>query len=388
MYNKWIIDTVLKKLDTLSHGQLTLVTPDGKTRTFVGKQDGDTATLHMHDWSVIPNIVKRGDIGFAEGYRQGKWSTDNLVGLLTLGLVNRTALDAVIAGRKWSRTLAALSYMLRVNTLRGSRKNIHAHYDLGNSFYKLWLDSTMTYSSAMYNNADDDLSTAQRNKYNRIVQQMDTPSGKVLEIGSGWGGFAEHALQQGDFDIKGITLSTEQLAYSQQRLQPYKTAHMALEDYRLQQGTFDRIVSIEMFEAVGEKFWSTYFQKLQSLLKSNGRAVIQVITMNDKDFPRYRKGGDFIRSYIFPGGMLPSPSKFSEHARKADLHCENIYCFGQHYARTLQTWLNNFDARHSQILQLGFDEGFMRLWRFYLAGCIAGFKTGRTDVMQVDLVHA
>ncbi len=388
MYKKLATNHILKKLDTLSHGQLTLITPDGKTRTFTGQNDGDTATLHLHNWNVLPNLLKRGDIGFAEDYRAGKWSTDNLVGLITLGLVNRAALDSIITGKKWFRTLAALSYLLRLNTLRGSRKNIHAHYDLGNSFYELWLDSSMTYSSGLYKTDTDSLSTAQYNKYNRIIQNLNRQSGSILEIGCGWGGFAEQALQKGDFNIKGITLSTEQLAYSQHRLQSYENVNIALEDYRTQQGKFDSIVSIEMFEAVGEKFWGIYFRKVQSLLHKNGRAVIQAITINDNDFPRYRRGGDFIRSYIFPGGMLPSPTLFKHHVQQADLKCENIHCFGQDYARTLSAWLDNFDKQRQRILSMGFDEGFIRLWRFYLAGCIAGFKTERTDVMQVDLVHA
>lgn len=388
MYTKFTIDKVLKKLDTLSSGQLTLVTPDGKSRTFGGKSDGEIATLHIEDWSVIPNIVTKGDVGFAEDYRQGKWQTDDLVALTTLGLVNRSALDSVIAGSKVARMLTALSYMFKLNTLRGSRKNIHAHYDLGNDFYKLWLDPTMTYSSGIYNTDSDDLITAQHNKYDRILNQMQTHCGAVLEIGCGWGGFTERAIRCGDYNIKGITLSTEQLAYANKRLSDCNNAQMALEDYRLQQGKFDHIVSIEMFEAVGERFWQTYFNKISSLLRKNGRAVIQTITINDNDFARYRRGGDFIRSYIFPGGMLPSPRIFTQQAKHAELKCEDSFTFGQDYARTLQAWLDTFDNKIDSVKALGFDDGFIRLWRLYLSGCIAGFKTGRTDVMQVALVHA
>lgn len=386
MYAKLAADQLFKKLDTLESGKLTIITPDGHTRTFAGKHDGESAKIELKDWRVISNMMQRGDIGFAEDYRAGYWETDNLVGLTTLGLVNQHALDRFIAGSKLSRTASMLSYLLRLNTLKGSRKNIHAHYDLGNDFYKLWLDPSMTYSAAIYKTPDESLISAQDNKYDRIIDCMNTQRGSILEVGCGWGGFADRALRRGDYDIKGITLSEEQHDYARTRLGNH--AQIALEDYRHQQGKFDRIVSIEMFEAVGEKFWNTYFNKMSSLMTSNGKAVIQTITMDEKYFPRYRTGGDFIRSFIFPGGMLPSPTRFYEEAAKAGLKSENPYFFGQDYARTLEEWLAMFDGKRAEIMALGFDEGFIRLWRFYLAGCIAGFRTGRTNVMQVELCHA
>lgn len=386
MYAKLATDQLFKKLDTIESGRLTVVTPDGQMRTFSGKKDGENAKIELKDWRVVPNMIRKGDIGFAEDYRAGHWDTDNLVSLTTLGLVNRSALDQVIVGSKFSRTLSRLSYLLRLNTLEGSRKNIHAHYDLGNDFYKLWLDPSMTYSAALYKSGNEGLEEAQNNKYDRILDCLRGNSGALLEVGCGWGGFAQRALGQGDYDIKGITLSDEQHAYATNRLGP--NANIVLEDYRHQQGKFDHIVSIEMFEAVGEKFWNTYFSKLSSLLQSNGKAVVQTITMNERDFPRYRKGGDFIRSYIFPGGMLPSPSRFKAEARKAGLRCDNEFFFGHDYARTLEEWLSAFENNKVQILSMGFDEGFIRLWRFYLAGCIAGFRTNRTNVMQVELSHA
>jgi|MDSW01.1.fsa_nt_gb cyclopropane-fatty-acyl-phospholipid synthase len=386
MYAKLAADQLFRKLDTLESGKLTVVTPDGQSRQFQGVQSGETAKIELKDWRVIPNMIQKGDIGFAEDYRAGYWETDNLVGLTTLGLANRSALDQFIVGSKLSRTISMLSYLLRLNTLSGSRKNIHAHYDLGNDFYGLWLDPSMSYSAAIYKNQDETLEQAQNNKYDRILDSLRDNAGSVLEIGCGWGGFAERALGRGDFDIKGITLSEAQYVYASERVGV--NANIALEDYRHQQGKFDHIVSIEMFEAVGEKFWNTYFTKISSLLKRNGRAVIQTITMNERDFPRYRRGGDFIRSYVFPGGMLPSPSRFKEEATKAGLRCDNEYFFGQDYARTLEEWLNAFDRHKDQVLDMGFDEGFIRLWRFYLAGCIAGFRAKRTNVMQVELSHA
>ena len=244
----------------------------------------------------------------------------------------------------------------------------------------------MTYSSAIFKSPMENLTAAQHNKYDRIIDRMETDSGRLLEVGCGWGGFADRALQQGDYDIKGITLSEEQHNYAAERLG--QNASIALEDYRHQKGKYDRLVSIEMFEAVGERYWPVYFKKMKELLAEKGKAVIQTITINEQDFDDYRVGGDFIRTYIFPGGMLPAPSKFREQAEKAGLRVNDEYYFGQDYARTLDCWLKSFDAKKEEIKNMGFDEGFIRLWRFYLAACSAGFKTGRTDVMQVELAHA
>jgi len=381
-----ISDQLFKRLDTIESGTLELTTPDGKTRVFTGREPGEKAHIELRDWRVVSNMMRKGDIGFAEDYRAGNWDTDNLTALTTLGLTNRRAMDKLVTGTNFSRTLSMLSYLLRLNTLSGSKKNIHAHYDLGNDFYKLWLDPSMTYSSAIYKTPQDTLQQAQHNKYDRIVDCLDKNSGSVLEVGCGWGGFAERAQAHGDFGIKGITLSDQQHDYARARLG--QNADIALEDYRHQSGKFDNIVSIEMFEAVGEKYWPTYFGKIGGLLSPKGKAVIQTITMNEKDYPRYRKGGDFIRSYIFPGGMLPSPTRFREEAQRAGLQTGNEFYFGHDYARTLQEWLNVFDAKREQVQAMGFDDGFIRLWRFYLAACIAGFKTGRTNVMQVELTHA
>ncbi|MDP7142851.1 MAG: cyclopropane-fatty-acyl-phospholipid synthase family protein [Alphaproteobacteria bacterium] len=385
MLDKIASDQLFRSLDKIESGSLELVTPDGQTRFFAGKEDGVAAHIELRDWRVISNMMRRGDIGFAEDYRSGLWDSNDLVSITALGLQNRAAMDRMVAGHQLFRTIAKLSYLLRLNTVKGSKKNIHAHYDLGNDFYDLWLDPTMTYSSAIFD-GDDDLVSAQRRKYDRLIDRMDGASGKVLEIGCGWGGFAERALARGDFAIKGVTLSEEQHDYANARLQG--RAEIVLEDYRHQKGLYDHIVSIEMFEAVGERYWATYFAKIKELLSRNGRALIQTITMNEKDFPRYRKGGDFIRSYIFPGGMLPSPSRFKEEAEKAGLRVCDQHQFGLDYARTLKIWLDQFDRKIDDVKALGYDDGFIRLWRFYLAACAAGFKTGRTDVMQVELRHA
>lgn len=385
MLAKSLAYKTLKKLDKIQSGKLKLITPDGREYGFGGKNPGHEANITINDWRTFTNIAIRGNIGLAESYRTGRWDSENLQSLIGLGLQNKNHLENFIMGNVAFRKLSALSYLSKLNTIRGSRRNIHNHYDLGNEFYKLWLDPSMSYSSALYKNSNESLLAAQHNKYDRILDCMQTDSGNILEVGCGWGGFAERALEKGDYNIKGITISTEQKNFAEKRLGG--AAEIALEDYRVQQGKFDRIVSIEMFEAVGEQFWSTYFGKIRSLLKSNGRAVIQTITMNEKDFPRYRKGADFIKSYIFPGGLLPSPSAFRNSSLKSGLQAENAFFFGPHYARTLEEWLKNFDAKKKEILALGYNEEFIRLWRLYLASCAAAFNHGHINVMQVELRH-
>lgn len=386
MFAQFAVDQLLRSLDHLEYGSLQLVTPDGRTRQFEGKKPGVSAWLKVHDWRVARNLATKGDVGFARDYQEGHWETNNLENLLSLGMLNDRSIGQYVFGSRVFETLANLSYKLRLNTLRGSRKNIHAHYDLGNEFYKLWLDPTMTYSSALYKAPHESLEQAQLNKYDRIVDHLGSTSGNILEVGCGWGGFADRCLDRGDYHIKGITLSSEQKDYAAQRLQG--KADIVLEDYRHQTGKFDNIVSIEMFEAVGEQYWATYFEKLSGLLKPGGKAMIQTIMIEDSRFERYRRGSDIIRSYIFPGGLLPSMSRFKAEAGKAGLRLNDSFSFGCDYARTLEHWLAAFDQKEADVRTLGFDDRFIRLWRFYLAACIAGFRTGRTDVMQIELQHA
>lgn len=386
MLKKLAADKLFKRLDYIESGTLAVTTPDGRTRVFEGRKTGEKAHMELHDWSVVTNMMSKGDIGLAEDYRAGKWQADNLVDLTTIGLKNQKALHNLVAGNGLTRMSSMFSYLFKMNTLKGSRRNIHEHYDLGNNFYSLWLDPTMTYSSALYKNDDESMVRAQYNKYDRIIDRMETNSGRVLEVGCGWGGFSERAHQKGDYALKGITLSDQQHDFARDRTKGY--ADIVLEDYRHQSGIYDRIVSIEMFEAVGERFWPVYFKKLGELMKTGGKAVIQTITINDTDFDRYRTGGDFIRSFIFPGGMLPSPSRFRQEAAKAGLKAENEFFFGLDYARTLTEWLKTFDEKADKVRALGFDEGFIRLWRFYLGACAGGFRAGRTNVMQVEVSHA
>ncbi len=375
----------LKTAEGIRKGRLTIDTPEGQRHEFAGPEPGPEARLIVNDWRTIPALAARGDIGLTEAYRDGWCDIPDLEALLTLALVNEDVLDRYIYGHRLYGMAAQLLYLFNRNTRTGSRRNIAAHYDLGNAFYQLWLDPTMTYSSALYG-PQDDLMAAQIRKYDRIIDQLDSRSGRLLEIGCGWGGFAERALARGDFAPKGLTLSTEQADYARQRLGD--AAQIALQDYRDERGRFDHVVSIEMFEAVGEKYWPTYFGKLAQVLSDKGRAMIQVITVADHYFDRYRKGGDMIRSFIFPGGMLPSPQRFEAEARRAGLAVQDAFGFSRDYARTLREWLTRFDTQLPRIRDLGFDERFIRVWRFYLAACAASFEVGRTDVIQYRLAHA
>ncbi len=386
MLTNKITDHFLRNLDQLEYGHFRLVMPDGKTRIFQGKQPGAAGTLELRDWSVLKNMATKGDVGFAEDYKSGLWETDNLENLLTLGLQNEQVMSRFLFGHTAIKIKERLNYFLRRNTVKGSEKNIHAHYDLGNAFYKLWLDPTMSYSSALFHTQQESLQQAQHNKYDRILDVLRGNEGKLLEIGCGWGGFLDRATLNGNFDLQGITISQEQHDYAKQRVGT--NAQVNYTDYRHQKGTFDSIVSIEMFEAVGEKYWPTYFDKVKSLLNPQGKAVIQTITIHDNLFDKYRKGSDAIRSFIFPGGMLPSPSVFKQAAARSGLRADNQFDFGLDYAATLKQWLKTFDVHKDDVKALGFDDSFIRLWRFYLASCIAGFKTGRTNVMQIELTHA
>jgi cyclopropane-fatty-acyl-phospholipid synthase len=356
---------------------------------FMRKNDGQKCNFKINDFATLPSIVFKGDIGLAESYRDGKWESDNLVSLLQFGLENEKSLSGYIYGTGFYMAIARLIYRFKENSIKGSKKNIHAHYDLGNDFYSLWLDETMTYSSALFNEVNDDLANAQNNKYDRILQRIQKTSQEILEIGCGWGGFSERAIKQKDHKVKGITISNSQYEYATKRLANMQSnANIVIEDYRLQQGKFDNIVSIEMFEAVGEKYWSIYFEKIASLLKSKGKAIVQTITIKDEFFESYKKGGDLIRSFIFPGGMLPSPKRFEYEAKKAGLKITDQYFFGHDYSKTLSTWLEKFESQKRNVKALGFDEKFIRIWRMYLASCIASFNISRTNVMQVELENA
>ena len=388
-------DTLLKLLSKLQSGFLRLTLPNGELKEFGNYQDSLHAEIHILDWSVFKQVLSHGDIGFAESYIRGQWNTSDLKAILELAIRNRTILEKAIYGKWYGSLIYRLKHWLRDNSKSGSRKNIHAHYDLGNAFYTLWLDPSMSYSSAWFcEGAQQSLADAQRAKINRILQAIHSkPGDHLLEIGCGWGSFMEEALRAGN-TVTGLTLSTEQQYFAQHRLEKvqqetsYKnTFEVRLQDYRDSKEQFDGIASIEMFEAVGEKHWAEYFQTIAARLKRGGKACIQTIVIAEELFERYRHNTDFIQQYVFPGGMLPSRTSFRAYAERAGLNVETEFAFGHDYARTLCLWRDSFNQKLHEISQLGFDEAFIRLWNFYLMYCAAGFSERNIDVVQFTLSH-
>ncbi len=386
----WRIRRLLSILEKIQSGTLLLTTPDG-IELELGDGCSPRVSLQLRSWDALRRIFSNGDIGLAECYRDGLIACDDLTALIRLAIRNEKALQKALHGHPVLQLGNRLRHKLRSNTRRGSKRNIHAHYDLGNDFYGLWLDSSMTYSSAQFTKgADTDLETAQLEKNQRILQLSGAKAGDLmLEIGCGWGGFAEHAARRG-IQLQGVTLSQQQLAYAKQRLNRAgltDSTDLQLRDYRDIDGQFDQIVSIEMLEAVGEKYWDGYFNKLHDLLKPGGKAVIQTITIDDDIFDDYRNGTDFIQQYVFPGGMLPCKSSLHKLAHAAGLRIAQVHAFGTDYAQTLRSWRANFERSLEDVRKLGFDEDFIRIWRFYLAYCEAGFDERRIDVVHLQLVR-
>lgn len=380
----------MRVLDQIRVGRIDLVTPEGEWLS-CGGEAGPQATLTLRSWEAAEEILRKADIGLAEAYMSGACDIDRPADLLTIALLNQQHIERAFYGN-W---LAVLWYRLRhwsrANTRSGSRRNIVAHYDLGNEFYQLWLDPTMSYSSAWFEgNLAQPLDRAQQAKYERILDRLDARPGQhILEIGCGWGGFAEAAARRG-CRVRGITLSPAQLAYAQQRIDAADLSglvELSYTDYRDVEGQFDHVVSIEMYEAVGERFWPAYFRAIRDVLKPGGRAVIQGITIHDEVFGRYRRGTDFIQQYVFPGGMLASETAFAKEIARAGLQLQASDAFGRDYAETLRRWLKAFTEAEPRVRALGFDDRFIRMWRFYLCYCAAGFDSGRTDVLHFELSH-
>jgi cyclopropane-fatty-acyl-phospholipid synthase len=379
---------VLRLLEKIEHGTLHLRTPAGAHLVF--GSGGVPVTLELNNWNLFAAALRSGDIGFAESYMAGDWHTGSLPALLELLAKNRASVESAVYGSWWGRLAYRARHLLNRNSRAGSRKNIHAHYDIGNDFYKLWLDPSMTYSSALFTAAaGSDLAMAQAEKYRSILGQLRLePGQRVLEIGCGWGGFAEMAACEAGAHVTGLTLSEQQLAYAQQRMQGAGLAHMAdlrLCDYRDSSGEYDAIASIEMFEAVGEAYWPSYFDCISRNLKRGGRACVQTIVIADELFERYRKGTDFIQQYIFPGGMLPSPQVFTRMAAESGLTVTREFAFGIDYADTLAAWRLAFHANLDAVRAQGFDQGFIRTWDFYLCYCEAAFRARNTSVMHFTL---
>jgi len=385
--------TAFRLLSRLKHGTLTLQLPDGSMQRF-GSGEAPMASLRLVNWKVCSAALRSGDIGFAESFIAGDWSTPHLTELLRVLIVNRKEVEDVIYGTWLGRLVYRVKHLLNRNTKANSQKNIHAHYDLGNAFYELWLDGTMNYSSAIFETPQTSMKDAQHAKVRRALRMAGVqPGDRVLEIGCGWGALAEMAATEFDASVVGVTLSTEQLAWAQQRMARVGAADKAdlrLQDYRdigttSDEAPFDAICSIEMVEAVGREYWPTYFQAVARLLKPGGRACVQSIVIADELFERYVASTDFIQQYIFPGGCLPCPTEFRAQARAAGLEVIDEFSFGQDYAHTLRLWREQFMAQESRVLQLGFDKRFIRIWEFYLAYCEAAFAQANTDVVQYTL---
>ena len=382
--------TALRLLARLQHGALTVQLPDGSVQHF-GPGGGTVAAITLKNWNVFAAALKSGDIGFAESYIAGDWTTPHLAELLKLLIANRQAIEGMVYGTWAGRLLYRLKHLLHRNTRANSQKNIHAHYDLGNAFYALWLDETMNYSSAWFEGRlDGDLSAAQHAKVRRALTLAGVaPGSRVLEIGCGWGALAEMATTEFGATLTGVTLSTEQLDFARQRMARLgvgSQADLRLQDYRdIQDGPYDAICSIEMTEAVGQEYWPTYFQSVQRLLKPGGRACIQSIVIDDALFDRYTRSTDFIQQYIFPGGCLPCPREFRRQAQAAGLRVVDELAFGLDYAETLRRWHERFVAQRTHILQQGFDQRFLHIWEFYLAYCEAAFTMGNINLVQYTL---
>ena len=370
-------------------GTLTMVLPDGSLHRFEGEAPGPTATLIVRDARMVAKVAFGGSLGLSEAYMDGLWDSPDVTEVLRLGTANEMAFDEMLRGKSWARFASWAMHKMRGNTRKGARRNIAEHYDLGNDFYAAWLDPSMTYSAALFGAGETDMRAAQDEKYRRLCRALDlAPGMTVLEIGCGWGGFAQIAAAEFGAVVTGITLSAAQLAYGRARIKAAGLDDMVslrLEDYRDTTGSFDRVASIEMFEAVGEDYWPAYFATLRERLRPGGKAGLQVITIADRLFADYRGTADFIQRHVFPGGMLPSPSRLRQEIAAAGLTNGEIFWFGRDYARTLSRWQASFQAAWGRIAGLSrqYDARFKRFWEYYLSYCEVGFDAGFTDVAQV-----
>ena len=379
---------LLRMLADLKHGSLSIQFPDGKQHSINGDEPGPDATLVLHNWKLIPAAIRRGTIGVAETYVDGDWDSPDVPTFLELFVVN-SDMRSHMAGiaRLLSLVVENLRHFLRSNTKSQAKKNIASHYDLGNSFYEQWLDPGMTYSSALYQTGANDLESAQKAKYTALADAIGAkPGDHVLEIGCGWGAFAEFLAKDRGVKVTGLTISQSQLDYARERIKKAGLSDLVelrFQDYREEKGQYDHIVSVEMFEAVGEKYWNVYFEKLRECLKPGGSAGIQVITIHEKEYAQYRRSPDFIQKYVFPGGMLPTREILGNLGEEAGLSLTSERAFAQDYARTLAEWYRRFTDAWPTIQPLGYDGRFKRLWEFYLNYCEAGFRAENINVRQL-----
>jgi cyclopropane-fatty-acyl-phospholipid synthase len=379
-------------IGTLRFGTLTIVLPSGAIVAKIGSEPGPDATIVLRRWRALRRMIIAGDIGFAEGYLEEDWTTPDLTPLIRLAAKNGDTLSPVIDGNRLVRLFNRTRHLLNANTLRGSRRNIQAHYDLGNNFYQEWLDPTMLYSSAIFDEATKTLEAAQQDRLTRIRKKLALGGGEsILEIGFGWGALALDLATHANVNVVGITLSPSQLVWANTAAAAagrMNQLDLRLQDYRETTGEFDRIVSIEMFEAVGQSYWSSYFDMIKRCMKAGGRTVMQIITIDNDRFEAYRGSIDFIQKYVFPGGFLPSVEVLSSEIAKAGLKITEIEHFGKSYAMTLHEWKQRFNERWPAIAGLGFDERFKRLWNYYLSYCEAGFEEKSIDVGFYTIEHA
>jgi cyclopropane-fatty-acyl-phospholipid synthase len=376
----------------LRRGTLTVTLPDRRRVRLGGAEPGPDAAMTITSYAFASRLLNGGDIGIAEAYLHGEWDTPDLTAFLYLFCVNHDLIQIMLGDNPMMRFVQIVRHWFNRNTRRQARKNIFAHYDIGNAFYSAWLDPSMTYSSAIFEDGTQDLTAAQNNKYRRLAEAIDLqPGHKVLEIGCGWGGFAEYAAKHYGAHVTGLTISTEQRDFARKRIQDAglnDKVEIKFQDYRDERGQYDRIASIEMIEAVGEQFWPQYFSQLRDRLLPGGLVGIQAITIQDKFFQTYRREVDFIQRYVFPGGMLPSPGILKTFGDKFGVPVIKERIFGLDYAKTLATWRDNFRAAWPNLTPLGFDDRFRRLWEYYLAYCEAGFLSGNIDVRQVVFAKA
>lgn len=375
----------------IGHGRLDVELPDGRVFRADGAAPGPVAHITVHNVDVFARMVREGYLGFCEAYLDGGWSSPDLQGFMDLINSGNDEMYNGYPGQTLVQLYERLRHCLNRNSRRQAKKNISHHYDLGNAFYALWLDGTMTYSSAMFETGQEDMERAQTAKYASMVDQMGVAHGDhVLEIGCGWGGFAEYAAKERGLRVTGLTISQEQLNYARERIEKAGISDrvdLKLLDYRDERGSYDGIASIEMFEAVGETYWPIYFDTVRARLKPGRQATLQVITVEDHRFETYRNDVDFIQKYIFPGGMLPSPSALRAQIERAGLCIARSIEFGESYSQTLRRWHEAFNARWEQIRRLGFDERFRRMWNFYLTSCAGAFRTGNCNVVQITIAR-
>lgn len=377
-----LIQQFLKSLERAKYGELTLVTPEGNVHNFKGEQPGVQADITIHNWNIGKYTLTRSDIGLGESYFLGYWDSRDLPAFLIYCCQNQATMHGQGNMSFITQLLAYLyDHFVRMNTRFGSKRNIIAHYDISNSFYRSWLDQSMTYSSALRQQETDTLADAQQHKNLHILDKLNADGASILDIGCGWGSFAVLAHERGA-QVTGITISDKQFAYCQQH---HPRVKVLQQDYRDVTEQYDYVVSIEMIEAVGEHYWQTYFEKIKSSLTSGGKAIIQAITIDDERFEQYRLTSDYIRHHVFPGGMLISKNKFKELAQQSGFEIKSLFEFGQDYVWTLNQWLKNFTLVEDKLLANGYKQQFLRAWEFYLAICIASFATERTNVMQVEL---